>query len=123
LNGDGAYNNGDPLPQNQAEQSANVLPDGLPAAPIPHENAARVGQIDDFSYIEFDENDIPLGVWTFDPGDPDDPSDDLWVFDEEIPLGMLEMPKTGETPLSALLMGFGLAALLAGLSIRKKAAR
>ncbi|MDR1663385.1 MAG: LPXTG cell wall anchor domain-containing protein, partial [Clostridiales bacterium] len=77
----------------------------------------------DFTYIEFDENDIPLGVWTFDVGDPDDPSDDTWVFSDEIPLGLLEMPKTGETPLSAVLTGFGLAALLAGLLIRKKAAR
>jgi hypothetical protein len=103
-------------------QTAAVLPEGLPAAPVPHEGA-NLGQIDDFTYIEFDDEGIPLGVWTFDPGDPDDPNDDMWVFDEEIPLGMLEMPKTGELPVSAILLTLGLLLLLAAVVFRKKAAK
>jgi LPXTG-motif cell wall-anchored protein len=91
----------------------------IPPPPAPHEGA-NLGQIDDFSYIEFDEDGIPLGVWTFDSGDPDDPSDDTWVFDEEIPLGVFDMPKTGELPLSAILLGVGLLLLVTAVVFRKK---
>jgi LPXTG-motif cell wall-anchored protein len=87
--------------------------------PVPREGAT-VGQVDEFTYIEFDEDGVPLGMWTFDPGDPDDPSDDKWVFDEEIPLGVFDMPKTGEFPFSVALLGFGLLLLVTAVVFKKK---
>jgi LPXTG-motif cell wall-anchored protein len=71
--------------------------------------------IDDFTYIELDEDGIPLGVWRYDE------DEDIWIFDDDIPLGML--PQTGKddlTPFILLLTLGGLLLLLAGIVKKRR---
>jgi hypothetical protein len=41
-------------------------------------------------FIEFDEDGVPLGMWTWDP------EEEMWIFDEDVPLGMWEFADFGD---------------------------
>jgi hypothetical protein len=69
-------------------------------------------QLDDDTWLMIDEDGIPLGVWTWDD------EEEIWIFDEDIPLGTLDMPVTGYTRLTDYLGFLGLLLLIAGLIIR-----
>jgi len=66
-------------------------------------------------WIEFDDQGVPLGTWTWDP------DDEIWIFDENVPLGfaapVAAMPQTGLDGLSMYMYWlFGLSAMIAALS-------
>jgi hypothetical protein len=70
-------------PAAEPQPSPEVIPDLPPA----------LGQLvpqEDGSYLELDEDGVPLGAWRYDP------ETDEWIFDEFPPLGDFEPPPTDD---------------------------
>ena len=65
-------------------------------------------------WLELDENGVPLGSWAWDN------EEDMWIFDEDIPLGNL--PQTGDNGMgiTTLLLLLGLSLLGIGVTLRSK---
>jgi hypothetical protein len=98
-----------------AEESEDLTPpeeSELIAPPVPTAAGNTLVLTDDGTYIEFDEDGVPLGEWRYDE------DEDEWIFDEyPIPLG--DIPGTGDAgralPLLLLVGGCaGLALILTG---------
>ena len=95
------------------------LPADPPAVPSERPNPPTTGKLvpdDDGNFTELDENDIPLGDWTWD--------EDLeeWIFEAEVPLASI--PATGDSSNQftlALLCAAALCAAVALIRPRKRA--
>ncbi|MCL1834973.1 MAG: LPXTG cell wall anchor domain-containing protein [Oscillospiraceae bacterium] len=86
------------------------------APPVPtipgNKLTPQYGEDGELIFVEFDEDDVPLGAWGWD--------DDEWVFDDwAVPLGDFELPQTGIwgawlwlLPIGLILTGFGAVVLL-----------
>jgi LPXTG-motif cell wall-anchored protein len=83
-------------------------------------------------FPEVDEDGAPPGVWIPEnegvssfalrnrPSGAGLLAGTQWIFDDDIPLGMVEMPKTGQFPISALILLLCLASVALGIMLSKK---
>jgi hypothetical protein len=79
-----------------------ALPEPLPqqpqtAIPAPPPASGELVPQEDGSFIELDEEGVPLGTWTRDPETYE------WIFEEFPPLGSFDIPKTGDAGIGAAL--------------------
>lgn len=83
-------------------------------------------------WFEFDETGVPLGAWTWDE------EEQLWLFDDDVPLGLFPtfpaldepvvavLPMTGlqgNTSLYALLLGFAISTSVVTVTVIKREKR
>ncbi|MCL2708599.1 MAG: hypothetical protein FWF03_05720, partial [Defluviitaleaceae bacterium] len=102
-----------PTPQPTPTPTPDPTPTPTPEPDRPPSGDGTLERQDDGSWLLFDSDGVALGVWTLD-------DDGVWVFEEFAPLASLDMPKTGGTPLSAVLVSAGAAIIAAGALRRKK---
>jgi hypothetical protein len=90
-----------------------------PAPPAP-ENGGSLVRLDDGSYLELDENGVPIGEWHWDE------ETGRWIFERYPPLAALDdrLPQTGRLlwPVPALAL-LGALLFLLGLASERKRAR
>jgi pilin isopeptide linkage protein/LPXTG-motif cell wall-anchored protein len=88
-------------------------PEAPPVPTTPGNRLMPVTEDDETYFIEFDDDDVPLGKWHWD----DDEDEWMWFFDDDVPLGAF-MPATGEVSIMHLLSAAGLLMMLAGVSLK-----
>ena len=100
-----------PEPSDPPYVPGGTDPDVPPNPPTPGNTLIPDGD----GWIELDEDNVPLGRWDWD----DD--EDMWIFDDDVPLAGL--PKTGDSGVPVymlLLMGASLSGLGVALSLGRK---
>jgi hypothetical protein len=87
---------GQPEEPTVPEEGEQTIPPGTPeqqsppdVPPVPYSPGGTLVPQGDGSYLEIDEEGVPLGMWSYDP------EKEAWIFDEEVPLANL--PQTGES--------------------------
>ena len=105
--GPGDSGNGDPGNGGPGNVDTGTPP---PLPPVVDNNSNLVPGEGNNSWIELDEFGVPLGEWNYDE------DDDVWIFDQAVPLGA--MPQTGETPLSHILFLIGAMLACAGIVVQ-----
>jgi hypothetical protein len=104
-----------------SEAPPETPPEAQRTPPIPTFTGSSLIPGDDDSYVEIDEDGVPLGVWRWDP------EEETWIFEEMPPLG--DLPATGMLigeedgrggPPSAIALALMLMLMLLGAGLRAR---